>query len=182
VKSPPLAAIPQDVRGPTLACFRVLAAAVVLAAFVRPAHVRWRPMLVPLVLSFASMNLLFITAMTRTTAAAAIFLQYTSTVWTVLFGIFFLREHANRGNLIALGCAIAGMAWIVSADWATRYFLGNCLALASGVCYAGVVISLKQLQAEHSAWLVALCHAAGGLVLLPIVFIKPPLSICCNGA
>jgi DME family drug/metabolite transporter len=169
VKSPPLAAIPQDSRGPILACFRALAAAVALGLFVRPRHVRWRPMLVPFVASFAAMNLLFVTAMTRTTAAAAIFLQYTSTAWAFLFSIFFFHERADRANLVAFGCALAGLTWIVAGDWNTQYFDGNCLAFASGVCYAGVVITLKVLRNENSAWLVALCHAAAGLLLLPMV-------------
>ena len=169
VKCPPLAAIPQADRGAILACFRALAAAAALALFVRPRHVRWRPMLVPFVISFASMNLLFVTAMTRTTAAAAIFLQYTSTAWAFLFSIFFLHERADRGNLVALACALAGLGWIVAGDWNNQYFAGNCLALGSGLCYAGVVITLKLLRNEDSAWLIALCHAAAGLLLLPMV-------------
>jgi DME family drug/metabolite transporter len=172
VKSPPLAAIPEPSRGPILACFRALAAAAALALFVRPRHVRWRPMLVPFVISFAGMNLLFVTAMTRTTAAAAIFLQYTSTAWAFAFSIVFLREKADRPNLVALACALAGLAWIVAGDWHTAYFFGNCLALGSGLCYAGVIITLKLLRDEDSAWLVALCHAAAGLVLLPMVMTR----------
>jgi DME family drug/metabolite transporter len=173
VKSPPLAAIPEQNRGPILACFRALAAAAALALFVRPQHIRWRPMLVPFVISFAGMNLLFVTAMTRTTAAAAIFLQYTSTAWAFVFSIFFLREKADRPNLLALAFALAGLTWIVAGDWNTEYFFGNCLALGSGLCYAGVIITLKMLRDEDSAWLVALCHAAAGLLLLPMVLTRP---------
>lgn len=169
VKSPPLAAIPEDSRGPILACFRALAAAAALALFVKPRHIRWRPMLVPFVIAFAGMNLLFVTAMTRTTAAAAIFLQYTSTAWAFVFSIFFLRERADRPNLLALACALAGLAWIVAGDWNTAYFVGNCLALGSGLCYAGVIITLKLLRDEDSAWLITLCHAGAGLLLLPMM-------------
>jgi DME family drug/metabolite transporter len=167
VKSPPLAAIPTASRGPILACFRALAAAAALAFFVKPSRIRWRPMLVPFVISFAGMNLLFVTAMTRTTAAAAIFLQYTSTAWAFLFSIVVLREPADRPNLLALACALAGLGWIVGGDWHSSNFLGNCLALGSGLCYAGVIITLKMLRDEDSAWLIALCHAAAGLLLLP---------------
>jgi len=169
VKSPPLAAIPQPERGPILACFRALAAAAALAFFVKPRHVRYRPMLVPFVISFALMNLLFISAMTRTTAAAATFLQYTSTAWAFLFSVFVLREGADRGNLVALFSALAGIACIVGGDWNTQYFAGNLLALASGLCYSGVVITLKLLRDEDSAWLVALSHTAAGLLLVPML-------------
>ncbi len=174
VKSPPLAAIPQEGRGLLLACFRALSAAVVLALFVRPKNVRWRPMLVPLVISFASMNLLFVTAMTRTTAAAAVFLQYTSTVWAFLFSALVMGERLGRLNLFALGCAVVGIWWIVAGDWTTANAGGNWLALASGIAYAGVVVSLKWLRDEDSAWLVALSHAAAGLILLPAVLVAVP--------
>jgi drug/metabolite transporter (DMT)-like permease len=173
VKSPPLAAIPQPARGPFLACFRALFAAAVLAILVRPRHVRWRPMLVPFVVSFASMNLLFVTALTRTTAAAAVFLQYTSTGWAFLLSAVFLGERLGRLNTLALACALVGIWWIVAGDWTTQNYAGNWLALASGACYAGVVVSLKWLRDEDSAWLVALCHAAAGLVLLPSVLSSP---------
>ncbi len=169
VKSPPLAAIPEGSRGPILACFRVLAAAVALGLFVKPRHVRWRPMLIPFVVTFAGMNLLFVTAMTRTTAAAAIFLQYTSTAWAFLFSIFVWRERADAPNLIALLCALCGLGWIVAGDWNTTYFAGNALALGSGICYAGVIITLKILRDEDSTWLVTLCHLGAGLLLLPMV-------------
>src|SRR5690349_2934623 len=91
LKSPPLARIPQFERGPVLACYRALFAAAFLAPFVSRAAIRFRPALVPMSLSFAAMNLLFVTAMTRTTAGAAIFLQYTSTVWAFALGWFFFR-------------------------------------------------------------------------------------------
>jgi drug/metabolite transporter, DME family len=174
VKSPPLAAIPQDSRGPMLACFRALSAAAFLAVFVRPRHMRWRPMLVPFVISFASMNLLYVTAMTRTTAAAAVFLQYTGSGWAFVLSALFLGETIGRRNLAALGCALVGIWWIVAGDWTTQNFAGNWLALASGAGYGGVIVSLKWLRDEDSAWLVALCHTAAGLILLPSVLAAPP--------
>jgi drug/metabolite transporter, DME family len=173
VKSPPLAAIPQDARGPLLACFRALSAAAVLSLFVRPRHIRWRPMLVPFVICFASMNLLYVTAMTRTTAAAAVFLQYTGSGWAFLGGALFLGEHIGRRNLVALACAMVGIWWIVAGDWTTQNFGGNWLALASGAGYGGVIVTLKMLRDEDSAWLVALCHGTAGLILLPSVLTGP---------
>lgn len=173
VKSPPLVAIPQETRGPLLACFRALSAAAVLALFVRPGRMRWRPMLVPFVVSFASMNFLYVTALTRTTAAAAVFLQYTGTGWAFLLSALLLGERFGRRNLVALGCAMIGIWWIVVGDWTTQNFGGNWLALASGVGYGGVIVSLKWLRDENSVWLVTLSHAAAGLILLPSVLAGP---------
>ncbi len=169
VKSPPLALLPEAERGPLLACYRALFAAAFLLPFVRRRSIRWRPALVPMVLSFTAMNVLFVTALTRTTAAAAIFLQYTSVVWASLFGLLFLRERIDRGNLLALVPAVCGIVWIVAGDWSSENFAGNLIALGSGACYAGVVVCLRRLRDEDSTWLVALNHAAAGLILLPWV-------------
>lgn len=167
VKSPPLEAIPQAERGPLLACFRTLFAAGCLLPFVRPSQIRWRPGLVPMVVSFTLMNVLFLTAMTRTTAAAAIFLQYTSTAWAFGFGWFFLAEPISRGNAVAALCAVAGIAWIVAADWSGERMVGNVIGLCSGFAYAGVVVTLRVLRDESTIWLVSLNHVVAGLLLLP---------------
>ncbi len=169
VKGGPLAALPVLERGPMLACYRALFAALFLLPAVRWKSVRWRPMLVPMVLSFAAMNVLIVTALTRTTAAAAIFLQYTSTVWAFVFGFVFLKERIDRGNLIALLAAVCGIAWIVAGDWSSENFAGNLLALGSGACFAGVILCLRWLRDEDSVWLIALNHLFAGVVLLPWV-------------
>jgi drug/metabolite transporter (DMT)-like permease len=42
--------------------------------------------------------------------------------------------------------------------------------LVSGVMYAGVVLSLRQLRGLDSVWLAAVNHAVTAIVLLPLVF------------
>jgi len=170
VKSPPLAALPSETRGLALACYRALFAGLCLLPFVNWRHARWRRGLIPLLASFAAMNLLFITAMTQTTAAAAIFLQYTSSLWACLFAVVVLGERLSRGDWWALTFVAAGIAWIVISEWSGANFRGNLTALASGLCYTGVILCLRMLKAEDSAWLIALCHLVSGLILLPAMF------------
>jgi len=170
VKSPPLQQLmPQSERGPTIACYRAAAAAICLLPFVNYGRIRFRVALIPLVCSFAAMNWLFISAMTYTTAAAAIFLQYTSTFWASLFGVVFLKEPLERRNLVALGFALAGISWIVGADWNNERFWGTLMGLGSGFAYGGVVVSLRVLREENGPWLIALCHVVSCGVLLPWV-------------
>lgn len=173
VKSPPLVEIDISYRGPVLACYRAWFAAACLLPLVRIGSIRWRPMLIPMVVSFAAMNVLFLTAMTKTTAAAAIFLQYTSVVWATLFGRIFLAERIERGNLVAIVCSLLGIAWIVAGDWNGEYFTGNLIALGSGLAYGGVVFCLRYLRDEDSAWLVSLNHVVSGAILLPWVWTIP---------
>eukprot|EP00913_Durusdinium_trenchii_P028504 g26732.t1 len=177
LKSPPLAELPLSMRGTVLACYRALFAFVFLVPFVPRRAVRWRPMLIPMVVCFAVMNLLYITAMTRTTAAAAIFLQYTSSVWAFVFGLFFLKEGIDRGNLVALLFAVCGIGWIVAGDWGNENFVGNLLALGAGFTYAGVILCLRVLREENSAWLICLNHLVGGVALLPFVWQADPTEL-----
>jgi len=176
VKSPQLVAIDESHRGPLLACYRAWFAAACLIPLVRFSAIRWRPMLIPLVLGFAALNVLYLTALTKTTAAAAIFLQYTSIVWATLFGRVFLGERIERGNLVAILCSLVGIGWIVAADWNGERFVGNLIALGAGFTYGGVVFCLRVLRDEDSAWLIALSHVAAGLLLLPLVW-SIPLSL-----
>lgn len=169
VKSPLLRDIPLDVRGPLLACYRVLFAGLLLLPFVRRRHIRWRPGLIPLVVAFSVMNVLYVTALTRTTAAAAIFLQYTATGWIALISVFVLREKLQRTTLIPLAGAACGIAWIVIAETHPQHASGNMIAMTSGFSLGCTIIMLRILNAEDSAWLTALTHLAGGLVLLPWV-------------
>lgn len=177
LKSPPLAELPLSMRGPVLACYRAFFAFLFLVPFVPRRAVRWRPMLIPMVVFFATMNFLFITAMTYTTAAAAIFLQYTSSVWAFVFGLFFLKERIDRGNLVALAFAVIGIVWIVAGDWGGENAFGNMLGLGAGFSYAGVILCLRVLREENSAWLIALNHLVGGIVLLPIVWQADPSEL-----
>lgn len=170
IKSPPFQSIPADDRGLILACYRALFAGLFLLPLVRLRHIRWRPGLIPLLVAFAAMNLLFVTAMTRTSAAAAIFLQNTSVVWAMLFGFLLLQERIERGSILAILIVLSGIFCIVAGDWAGENFDGNLIALTSGVCYALVVTFFRVLRDEHPAWLVALCLLTSAAVVAPWVW------------
>tara|TARA_R110002111_G_scaffold168038_2_gene233949 strand:- start:54655 stop:55554 length:900 start_codon:yes stop_codon:yes gene_type:complete len=167
IKSPPFQSIPEADRGLIFACYRAFFAGLFLLPFVKLRYVRWRPGLIPLLIAFASMNLLFVTAMTKTSAAAAIFLQNTSVVWAMLFGLVFLKERIERGSIVAMLIVMVGIFCIVTADWSGKNYTGNMIALMSGVSYALVVILFRQLRDEHPAWLVALCLLVSAALVAP---------------
>jgi DME family drug/metabolite transporter len=169
IKSPLLDSLPVDSSGPILACWRALGAGVFLLPFIPYRKIRWRPGLIPMVVSFAVMNLLFITAMTRTTAAASIFLQYTATVWSAIIGYFVLKERVRKSTLVAMVGAVFGITWIVVGESSSENAGGNVLALLSGFSFACVMVSIGYLKDESAPWLIALNHLAAGIVLLPWV-------------
>jgi drug/metabolite transporter (DMT)-like permease len=171
LKAPAFEDLPAEGRGPAIAGIRALFAALTLLPFVRPRKIRWHFGLVPMVVSFAAMSVLFISALMTTTAAATIFLQYTSVVWASLLGWVILRERPGRSDAIAIACVIVGIAVILAKDHGS--VVGNGLALASGVAYAGVVVSLRALRNEDPIWLSFLNQAVSAAVILPWFLLRP---------
>jgi drug/metabolite transporter, DME family len=167
VKSPIVQNLPPDVRGPMLACGRALLAAAVMAPFVPWQRACWNWSVLGLLVCFAAMNTLYISAITLTTAAAAIFLQYTSIVWISLGGWLWQRETLDGYRIAALVCGLVGIFTMVMDSLSSQYLMGNLLALGSGISYAGVVLCLRVLRNESTMWLIFLAHLVSGIVLLP---------------
>ena len=164
----------REIPGPTLACLRALFAAACLVPFVRIASIRFRPSLIPMAGAFAAMNVLFLTAMTLTTAAAAVFLQYTATPWSFVLGLAVLGETWRSGNLAAVVLAVSGIAVIVAGSSGQQTATGNLLAIASGLAFAAVIVSLRHLRDESPIFLVLVNQSASCLVLLPWLAWHPP--------
>lgn len=167
LKCPPLAEIPIEARGPLLACLRTLFAGAFFLLLVRRDRMRWRRGLIPTITTFALMNVTYVFAVTLTSAAAAIFLQFTSTVWAALMSVVILKERLERTTFIPLAGTMLGIGWIVSSHHSPGQFWGNVLALASGVFYGGVVVSLRAMRHEDSVWLTSLNHLGASLLVLP---------------
>lgn len=170
LKSPPLSDIPLAMRGVLLACYRAGFAALFLLPFVPWRQIRFRRALLPMSIAFGVMNALYITALTRTTAAAAIFLQYTSSFWAFVLGVLILKEPIDRRNAVTLSFAVCGIVWIVAGDWNGPHLAGNLLALGAGFSYAVVILTLRILREENAAWLIALNHIVSFALLLPVVW------------
>lgn len=153
------------VRGPLLAFWRTLFASFVLFPLVR--RPRWNPRLIPTCLIFAAMNITFLTAITNTTAANAIWLQHTAPAWVFLFGVLLLREEIHPRDWLLVGFALLGVSFILYFELQGQAGIGVTYGLAGGLTYGGVVLTLRWLRDEEAAWVVAMQHFATALILLP---------------
>ncbi len=161
VKAPYLAGWP----GLTLAFWRAAFACVVLWPLVRRPQWSWK--LVPATATFLAMNCTYLTSMSMGSAANAIWLQFTAPVWVLLFGVFVFKEKADWRDWMLVVFAAAGVAVILHYESRGESLEAVLWGLASGVFYAGVVLSLRQLRSMESAWLVALNHLVTALILAP---------------
>ncbi len=158
---------PVEYRGPLMAFWRALFAALSLLPVVR--RPRWRPAMAPMLIGFAVMNLTYMTAMAMTTAANAIWLQSTAPFWVLLFGWLVGLEPPRRGDLAALVFVACGVGLILCYELAAPRSAGALYGLFAGVAYALVVVSLRALRAENSAWLVLINNLATVVLLGPYV-------------
>lgn len=164
VKSPVFLDWPSETRGVLLAFWRAAFAIILLLPLVRAP--RWRPGLVPLMVSFAAMSGTFLTSMTLTTAANAIWLQMTAPFWVLVFGLV-LGERVLRRDLIPLVAALVGVGLIVCYEAGGKDIVGVMMGLLAGVAYGWVVLLLRQMNNENQAWLIAVCHVGAVLLLAP---------------
>jgi len=158
---------PASTRGVSLAFWRAMFAALILLPTVR--QPRWRVGLLPLVTAFTLMNVTYLTAMSQTTAANAIWLQSTCPWWVFLFSVVLFREPIVRRDLIPLGFGVMGVSTILFFEIQGTARFGSACGLAAGVSYALVVVCMRHLRSENSPWLVALNHGVAALMLLPWV-------------
>jgi drug/metabolite transporter (DMT)-like permease len=149
----------------SIAVYRSLFAGLALMAVVPPRRWAFRPGMVPLALVFGAMIGLYLGAVKATTAANAIFLQYTAPFWIVPLGMIFLHERPDRRALLGIALAMVGVAAIVGYGARPGEGRGIALALASGVGYAGVVVALRGLRGLDSLWLSAFANLAGAVLL-----------------
>jgi drug/metabolite transporter (DMT)-like permease len=118
---------------------------------------------------FATLNLLFMAAMTLGSAASAILLQYTAPAWILIFGAIFLKEWPRRRDIVVLLGGMCGIVMIVAGTSQEANRVALAAALGSGLAYAAVLLCLRALHDLPSQWLTVLNLSASGLVLLPVV-------------
>jgi drug/metabolite transporter (DMT)-like permease len=173
-RSPEFDRWPLEYRGATLAFWRAVFALCILVPLVR--RVTWVWQLLPMTICFAMMNWTYLTALVSGPPANAIWLQNLAPVWVMLATVYWFREPTLRSDWWMLGWCIAGVLFLLVMEMSyaqsspSDRWWSPWLALASGVLYAGVILSLRSLRHLDSAWLIALNHLVTALVMFPLVW------------
>lgn len=175
---------PLESAGLLIAFYRTLFAGLFFLPMLRRAELSFRPSMLVMVGFFTAMNVFYVSAMTQGTAANAIFLQYTASMWMYLACIWFLGEPAERRNTIALIVGLLGIALILWGGWQQSELSSLALGIGAGITYAGVVIYLRVLRAASSKWLTVQNHLGAALLMAPFALMYawptwPQLGVLC---
>jgi drug/metabolite transporter (DMT)-like permease len=123
--------------------------------------------------SLALTVLLFVIATKMTTAANAILLQYTAPVYVALLSGPLLGEKIKRRDWWTLAIVIGGMVLFFVDKVSPEHFLGNIIALLSGVSFAGIALGLRMQKGVSTLESVLLGHIFSAVIGLPFLFAGP---------
>jgi len=155
---------------------RSLIAAAFLLLIVRPKRLALTPLAVATAVCYAGCTVLLVVATKLTTAANAIFLQYTSPVWVALFGAWILRERPVRTDWIAIAATLAGTGLFFAGELSFEHLWGNVVGLVSGMFFGFVVILLRKQKDAAPVNSVVLGTLLGGIICLPALATAPALN------
>jgi len=165
----------KDSRGTAIAFWRALFALVLLIPLCR--RVSWHFAMIPMMVSFATMTISFLTAMVVGSPANTIWLQYLAPAWVMLGAILIYGDRPTSRDWLMLSFCTAGVLFIllmetISSEARPNHrWYASVLAILSGITYAGVILSMRALPKEDPAWLITLNHGATALVVGPIVLL-----------
>lgn len=155
---------------------RSLLAAITVAIFTRREGFGINSVTLVAALLYAGLLLLFVLATKATTAANAIFLQYTAPLYVLILEPILYKEKFQRRDLITVIACVAGMSFFFVGKLRPQDVTGNLLALASGICFALYFLLLRHSSARevnrassviYGNLLVVLVAAPWGIAAIP---------------
>jgi drug/metabolite transporter (DMT)-like permease len=156
-----------------IASWRSAFAALALFAVFRP-RARWSPSFVAAVVCYAACLVTFVVATKWTTAANAIFLQYSGIVWIILLAPVVVGEPWTARDATAVGVALGGMALFFADRFEARGNAGDVVALFSGVFFAGLILFLRRDRGDAGVAAAAWGNVLAAAALAPIVYDQIP--------
>jgi drug/metabolite transporter (DMT)-like permease len=127
-------------------------------------------------IAYAGTVILFVFATRMTTAANAIFLQYTAPIYVALIGRWYLHERASRIDWLVIAVALIGIALFFMDRLTVAGRWGNILALVSGLAFAAVALFLRKEKAGSPVAAIILGNVIVALAGAPFIFQAPSLG------
>jgi DME family drug/metabolite transporter len=175
-----------SLSGLELSFGRSLCAAITVALFTRREGFGLNRVTALASLLYAALLLLFVLATKETTAANAIFLQYTAPVYVLILEPVLYKEKFRQRDLLTVVACVMGMSLFFVGKLRPQDVTGNLLALASGVCFACYFLLLRHSRSRdvnrassviYGNLLVVLIAAPAGLAVVSNINRHDALSV-----
>lgn len=164
-------------------CGRSLFAAIVVAVFTYKKGLRLDAFTLFSSFLYAGTLSCFVYATKNTTAANAIFLQYTAPIYILILAPFVLKEKFRFSDLFTVVLCIGGMTlfFVDGRDTSTapNVFAGNIVALISGVFFGLYILFLRHPKSlrHNPAVSVFYGNILVVLIMVPFIWSNPPAAV-----
>ena len=120
---------------------------------------------------------LFVVSNKLTTAGNAILLQYTAPVYVALFGYMFLGEKSTLIDWLTIFIMLGGLALFFLDDLSFDGYLGNALAILSGMSFAALTILLRKQKDNNPSDSILLGNILTLIIGLPIIISETSFNL-----
>ena len=149
---------------------RSIAAALVFLVYLKRPQWHWNRYFVLGVLSYAAMMLLYVFSIRLTTAANAIFLEFTAPIYVVILGYYILNERITIFDVLSMFVIFSGMTLFFIDELTFYGFWGNIMAAVAGVCL-GIVTVVIRKENDSAFQIVLMGNILTALVCIPFMFL-----------
>ncbi|MEL6660319.1 MAG: DMT family transporter [Bacteroidota bacterium] len=160
----------------TILCVRALYTMLVFFAVYRKEVLRINRLTILNVLFYAALLICFVTSTKWTTAANAIFLQYTGVAYVLLLEPLLLKVPYRRVNIITTVVCFVGMSLFFMEGLDTSGGWGLVIAVLSGIAYAGFMLGQRGNPPEYHVAAVFWGNVLVALIGLPTFLASAPFT------
>jgi drug/metabolite transporter (DMT)-like permease len=128
-------------------------------------------------LFYAGILILFVIATKLTTAANAIFLQYTAPIYVLVFEPIINKTEFKRINLITIFICFSGMVLFFIGELSFAHIEGNLIALLSGIAFAAFLIGMRNNKHEYQFSTIFYGNIIIALICFPSILTLHMISI-----
>ncbi len=153
--------------------YRSVCAALLFVLVYRADALRWNKRVAIAAFFYMTLLVLFVHATKLTTAAKAIFLQYSAPIYVLIAEPLWFKTRLERANVLTIVACLVGMVLFFSDAWQGGSWLGNGLAVLSGIMLAGLLLTQRANSAAEQQSAIFWGNAAIAFVNLSAFLASP---------
>ncbi len=153
-----------------LSCLRSIFAALVFIVLFKKKLLEVNGLTFLNAIFYAAILILFVIATKMTTAANAIFLQYTAPIYVLFLEPLINKTKYQLINVITIIFCFIGMTLFFVGELSPGHMEGNIIALLSGVAFAAFLIGMRKNRPEYQFSSIFYGNVLISLVCLPSMF------------
>jgi len=153
-----------------LSVFRSALAAIVFLILFRKVAVYANGFAILNAFFYVVVLIFFVLATKLTTAANAIFLQYTAPIYVLIFEPIINKTKYEKINVITILICFLGMILFFMGEFSPGYIEGNLAALLSGIAFAAFFLGMRKNKSEYQFSSIFYGNIFIALICMPSLF------------